>query len=602
MPTHRIRARPPLADAQTPVTVVTAADLVAGFLEDAAHYSGGHAPAVAFPRDEAQLASVMRDAAAVLPVGAQSSLTGGATPRGEVVLSLSKLSLIAEPGRGHITLQPGVTLTSLRDTLTTAGKAYPPVPTYEGATVGGIVSTNAAGASTFKYGTTRDWVRSLTVMLACGDLLDLERGQVRAADSRFEIETSAGMIIVPVPTYRMPDVPKCSAGYYASPEMDLVDLFIGSEGTLGVVTSVTLDILPHPPAVSLILVALDDEPRAIRVASRLRDASVHTRRARDRNGLDVVAIEHMDRRCLELLREEGADRRTGVTVLDTAGAVLLAQVALKRDTTAAQLHEEVGLAASADAPDTPIVRLCRLLDAEGLLESTELVAPGDHARAAQLLAFREAVPEAVHRLVGVAKRTVDDTIEKTAGDMIVPFSRFAESLSLFRDAFESRRLDYAISGRNVRPRAAGMPKMWGHISDANLHPNLLPRTADEVRLGRNAILACGREVIRLGGCPLAEHGVGRSPIKQALLRQLYGDTGIEQMRAVKRALDPAGKLAPGVLFPVTPGTNLLPPGTLGTPRHSSTCRRRRAFRMTDSELRVIAALAHIGLTSSPSTG
>ena len=540
MPTHRIRARPPLARTQTPVELVTATDLVAGFLEDAAHYQGGHALAVAFPRDEAQLASVLRRAATVLPVGAQSSLTGGATPRGEVVLSLSKLTVIAEPDPTHITVQPGVTLTSLRDTLTDAGKAYPPVPTFEGATVGGIVSTNAAGATTFKYGTTRDWVRGLTVMLACGELLDLERGQVRAADGRFEIETSDGTITVPVPTYRMPDVPKHSAGYHAAPDMDLIDLFIGSEGTLGVVTSVTLDILPRRPEVCLVLIALDNEPQAVGVASRLRDASVHTRRARERTGLDVVAIEHMDRRCLDLLREEGADRRTRVTVPETADVVLLAQIELPPGTTAAQVHQEVGRAASAETPDTPIVRLCRLLDADGLLETAELAAPDDRTRAAQLLAFREAVPEAVNRRVGIAKRTVDDTIEKTAGDMIVPYLRFADSLSLFRDAFESRGLDYAI---------------WGHISDANLHPNLLPRTAEDVRLGQDAILACGREIIRLGGCPLAEHGVGRNRTKQALLRQLYGDTGIEQMRAVKRALDPVGKLAPGVLFPVTRETS-----------------------------------------------
>ena len=456
-----------------------------------------------------------------------------------MVLSLSKLTRIAEPVPTHITLQLGVTLTRLRNTLRDAGKAYPPVPTFEGATVGGTVSTNAAGATTFKYGTTRDWVRGLTVMLTCAELLDLERGQVRAADGRFEIETADGTITVPVPTYQMPDVPKRSAGYHATPEMDLIDLFIGSEGTLGVVTSVALNILPRPPTICLVLVTLDDEPRAVRVASRLRDASVETRRARAPNGLDVVAIEHMDRRCLELLREDGVDQRTRVTVSDAAAVVLLAQVELQPGMTAAHVHQEIGLAASAEAPDTPIVRLCRLLDAEGLLEATELVAPGDCTRAAELLAFREAVPEAVNRRVGIAKRTVDDTIEKTAADMIVPYPRFADSLTLFRDAFESRGLDYAI---------------WGHISDANLHPNLLPRTVQEVRLGQDAILACGREIIRLGGCPLAEHGVGRNPTKQALLRQLYGDTGIEQMRAVKRALDPEGKLAPGVLFPATPET------------------------------------------------
>ena len=539
MPTHRIRARLPHASTEMPVELITATDQVAAFLEDAAHYPGGHAPAVVFPRDEAQLALVLQDAATVLPVGAQSSLTGGATPRGEVVLSLSKLTVIAEPASTHITVQPGVALTSLRDTLTDAGKAYPPVPTFEGATIGGIVSTNAAGATTFKYGTTRDWVRGLSVMLACGELLDLERGQVRAADGRFVIETSEGTFTVPVPTYRMPDVPKHSAGYHAAPEMDLIDLFVGSEGTLGIVTSVTLDILPRRPEICLILVTLDDETRAFRVATRLRDASVETRRTKARNGLDVVAVEHLDRRCLELLREEGADRRARLTVPETAGVVLLAQVELPPGTTAAQVYQEVSRAAAADAPDTPIVRLCRLLDAEGLLEATELAAPGDRTRAAELLAFREAVPEAVNRRVGIAKRTVDDTIEKTAADMIVPYPRFADSLNLFREAFESRGLDYAI---------------WGHISDANLHPNLLPRTADEVRLGQDAILGCGREIIRWGGCPLAEHGVGRNPTKQALLRQLYGDTGIEQMRAVKRALDPLGKLSPGVLFPVRPDT------------------------------------------------
>ena len=533
MTTHRIRSRPPQVTTLTPVEFVTATERLAGFLNDAAHYPGGHAPAVVFPRNEAQLASVLWDTSSVLPIGAQSSLTGGATPRGEVLLSLSKLSVPGEPTPNHITVQPGVTLTTLRHILETAGKAYPPVPTFEGATVGGIVSTNAAGAATFKYGTTRDWVRALTVMLACGEVLDLERGQVHAANGRFEIETSIGTIKVPVPTYRMPGVPKCSAGYHAEPEMDLIDLFIGSEGTLGIVTSVTLDIIGHRPDIGYALIALDNETQAVEIASCLRDMSIQTRRTKERAGLDVIAIEFMDRRCLELLREGETHRRTKFAVPETKGVVLLAQVELPSGTTTEQIYEEIGIASSAVAPDTPIVRLCRVLGDKGLLEATELVGPDDHLRSESLLALREAVPEAVNRWVGLARRTVDDTIEKTASDMIVPFPRFMESLNLFRDAFSSRGLDYAI---------------WGHISDAHLHPNLLPQAAEEVRLGQEAILACGREIIRMGGCPLAEHGVGRNPTKQALLRELYRETGIAQMRAVKNALDPTGKLAPGVLF------------------------------------------------------
>jgi D-lactate dehydrogenase (cytochrome) len=210
------------------------------------------------------------------------------------------------------------------------------------------------------------------------------------------------------------------------------------------------------------------------------------------------------------------------------------QLELAASTTAEATYDQVASALSASAPDTPLVRFCRLLDRFGVLDRTELVPPCDSRRAAQLLAFREAVPSGVNQRVGAAKRTVDDRIAKTAADMIVPFESFAAMMDVYRRGFESRGLDYAV---------------WGHASDGNVHPNVIPRTYQDVEAGREAIVEFGREVVRMGGSPLAEHGVGRNPVKQALLRELYGDQGIEQMRAVKRALDPAWKLAPGVIFP-----------------------------------------------------
>lgn len=537
MATNRIRTRPARPDPRVPSTPIPTTGDTAGFVEDAAHYPGGHAAAVAFPRDEAECAALVRGAARILPVGAQSSLTGGATPLGDLVLSTSRLNAVENLADTCVTVQPGVALTALREALDAAGRAYPPTPTFEGATVGGVVATNAAGAATFKYGTTRDWVRGLTVVLASGEVLDVERGQVQASHGRFVIDTARGPVAVPAPTYPLPDVPKRSAGYHAAPDLDLVDLFVGSEGTLGVVTSVTLDVLPRRPEVCVVLIVLDGEDRAAALAGRLRDASIETRRRADPAGLDVAAIEYLDRRSLDLLRADAAGRRRA-SVPDTAGAVLLLQVELPPGATADRVHEQIGLAASAAPPAGPVVDLCRLLAAEGLLDRTELAAPGETARAAELLALREAVPETVNRQVAVAKRRVDDAIEKVAADVIVPFSKLADCVRLFRTAFESRGLDHAV---------------WGHLSDANLHPNVLPRSADDVRAGKAAILACGRAVIRLGGCPLAEHGVGRNPTRQALLRLLLGYEGIEQMRAVKRALDPDDKLAPGVLFPAAAG-------------------------------------------------
>ena len=533
MPSHEIR---PTLPGGRPACAPVARD-ADGFLEDAAHYPGGRAAGVAQPGSDAEVAAVLRRARRVLPVGAQSSLTGGATPMGEVVVSTRRLNRIVAVGGGEATVQAGVPLAVLQEALARRDAYYPSVPTFDGAFAGGAAATNAAGAAAFKYGATRDRVRGLKVALADGGLLDLRRGERRAhPDGYFELHAGAGVRRIPVPTYRMPDVPKRSAGYFAAPEMDLVDLFVGSEGTLGVVTEVTFAVVTPRPAICLVWLPLPDEPAALALVAALRREAEATWRSRDPRGLNVAAIEMLDRRSLKLAREERAGRALDAPLPEDASAALLAQVELPRDALPAPdaAYVQIGEALAAGAPDTPLVRLCKLLAQAGALDRAEIALPGDRRRQEQLLAIRESAPEAVNRRVGAAQRDVDPRIRKTAADMIVPFPRFADSLRIFRRAFERRDLDCAI---------------WGHASDANVHPNVIPRNFRDVEAGQEAILECGRAIIDLGGCPLAEHGVGRNPIKQALLRQLYGDDGIEQMRRVKAALDPDGKLAPGVLFP-----------------------------------------------------
>ena len=208
----------------------------------------GLPPALHFPGVRRRLPPSSHRRPRVLPVGAQSSLTGGATPRGEVVLSTRALTAIGTPSTTRIRVGAGVPLNLLQRTLAAVGLYYPPVPTYDGAFVGGTIATNAAGAATFKHGSTRRWVEALTLVLANGDVLDVVRGETMASNAGwFEIESTTGELRrVPVPSYRMPDVPKLSAGYYARPGMDLIDLFIGAEGTLGIVLEATLKVVPRP--------------------------------------------------------------------------------------------------------------------------------------------------------------------------------------------------------------------------------------------------------------------------------------------------------------------------------------------------------------------
>lgn len=506
---------------------------VTAFLEDAAHYPGGHASGIAFPRTTGEVAAAVAGAAAVLPIGAQSSLTGGATPMGELILATPKMARVLEISPSHVTVEAGITVEAMQAALAADGAWFPPAPTFMGACAGGIVATNAAGAATFKYGSTRDWVEALTVVLADGSILDLRRGHQRARDGELAFETTRGRIRVPVPTYAMPDVAKRSAGYHAAPGMDAVDLFIGSEGTLGIVTQVTFRILRPAPAAALALIPCASEARALDLVTALGDASRETWRTGDPNGIDAAAIEHMDARAIGIVREDGADARHDVSFAPGTALALVVQLELAAAVTPEAAYEQIASALSDDEADSALRRFCRLLDGAGLLGVTELALPGDHRRAEQLLAVREAVPYGVNQRVGAAKRDVDSRIEKTAADMVVPLHRFGEMMDIYRRGFESRGLDYAV---------------WGHISDGNVHPNVIPRSYDDVVRGKEAILEFGREVARLGGCPLAEHGVGRNPVKQALLRQMYGDDGIEQMRAVKRALDPGWKLAPGVIF------------------------------------------------------
>src|SRR5207247_455225 len=126
-------------------------------------------------------AALVAEAARVLPIGAQSSLTGGATPRGDVVISTRALSRIDPPRDERVRVGAGVPLVELQRTLAARGLYYPPVPTFDGAFVGGTISTNAAGAATFKYGSARRWVEALRIVLADGSLLELTRGDVTAS-------------------------------------------------------------------------------------------------------------------------------------------------------------------------------------------------------------------------------------------------------------------------------------------------------------------------------------------------------------------------------------------------------------------------------------
>jgi D-lactate dehydrogenase (cytochrome) len=381
-------------------------------------------------------------------------------------------------------------------------------------------------------------VRAITVVLPGGDVLDVERG-VTTADSNgtFEIVLPERTVRLEIPTYRLPRVPKVSAGYFAAPGMDLIDLFIGSEGTLGVITEATLRVVASRPAVCLAFVPFNDRPTALGVVTRLRDAAAEAWRTADPHGPRCVG-HRAHGPAFPRLAQRGRRRppvwcsnssRCRDCALDYAGAAAWHDRCrrVRRDRPRARTG----------GARHRLTRFCRVLDEAGVLDAVEIAVPGDHARAAQLVALREEVPAAVNARVGRAKHDVDSRIAKTAADMIVPFESLETLMTLYDKEFERRGLDAAV---------------WGHISDGNLHPNVIPRSFADVESGKEAILAFGREVIRLGGRRSPNTASAGIRSNSNCWPRCTDVKGIDEMRAIKRALDPEWKMAPGVLFPQQP--------------------------------------------------
>ena len=202
-------------------------------INDASGFSGV-AEQVFSPRSEEEVASILTRAAAegipVTPMGALTGLAGGGVPQSGWGLSMTQFKRL-DISKGMARVGPGTLLRDVQSAAAASGQFYPPDPTENTSSLGGNVAANSSGSRSFKYGATRKYVRALRIAHLDGRIVEYRRGQ------RVDFD---------VPKIPIPRVTKLSAGYRLEPGMDYVDLFIGSEGTLGVVTEIELDLLPAP--------------------------------------------------------------------------------------------------------------------------------------------------------------------------------------------------------------------------------------------------------------------------------------------------------------------------------------------------------------------
>ena len=482
-------------------------DEIHSFLADASNLAGGHAARVLIPESTEEVAEALAEATrAGTPItiaGAGTGIVGGRVPFGGAVLSTHRLNRVKDIHRedagGRAFVEAGVVLADLQRAASAEGLLYPPDPTERSCFVGGTVATNASGARTFKYGPTRDYVRRLKVALATGDVLDLRRGEIRAdAAGRVHIPLARGRSIdAQLPSYNMPQTRKHAAGYFVAPRMDAVDLFIGSEGTLGVVTEIEVALLRQPEGVLAGVVFFRTEEDLL---GFVREARARSRDKSDE--LEASALEYFDAESLDFLRKR-------YTLIPSGAACAIF------------FEQEIEDASEESLLEAWLV----LLEKHGALVDDSWFGASVRDRE-QMREFRHQLPVMVNEWLARHGQ------RKVSTDVAVPDGALPSMLSFYKEGLGARsRLRYVI---------------FGHIGDNHVHVNILPRNTDEAAEARTLYAQFIRRGVELGGTISAEHGVGK--LKREYLRVLYGERHLREMAALKRAFDPACVLGRGNIF------------------------------------------------------
>ncbi|MCK5218142.1 FAD-binding oxidoreductase [bacterium] len=488
--------------------IKTDPSVITGYLEDASGFTQGHAERLVIPETESEIAEYLKQASpkkeSITIVGGRTGVTAGCIARGGTLLSLERLDTLHKielTGEGGwVTLGPAVRLETLISAAAQAGLIYGPDPTEKTGTLGGNASTNASGGRSFKYGATRKHVLALTAVLSTGEILRLERGRSRTSPDVLKFPLSSGRTLeCQRPMLPSLEVTKNAAGYFSAPNMDPIDLLIGMDGTLAVLTSLKLKLLSAPSGSFTLAVFFPDISSAIDCAAIIRRTALDSS---FRSSLAPASLEFMNQQALDLLRPEFPN------IPDLCQAVLL-------------IEQEY----SSGKQDEALTQWSEFLDQRGVSENMIWYAETE-PDVRRLQEFRHALPEAVNRLVR------QRNFPKVGTDMAVPEKAFPEMLNIYRRGLESLGLEYLI---------------FGHIGECHLHVNILPCQASEFQAAKDLYLQFAREAVARGGTVSAEHGIGK--IKHAFMEIMVGEPGLREMARVKRVFDPAGILNRGNIFP-----------------------------------------------------
>ena len=477
--------------------------------------------AIYYPETEKELADILVSTNSKITVsGAGTGITGSRVPiHGGIVVSTEKM-IVARPrnnckkisrkglageiciyfdeenGLAHVA--SGISLLELAATLP-PGWIYPPDPTETSASLGGTVATNASGARCFSFGPTRNWVQAIRIMLADGEVLDIKRGHTFAHDEILNFKSESGKSYsIKIPDYNMPDI-KNAAGLFSKPGMDLIDLFIGNEGILGIFTEITIRVhrMKDAPVSDIAFFASE------------KDAMAYADELRPMRGKGILAIEYMDSKSLKFLRNEHPE-----------------------------LKDEFQTAVFAATKSDNLDKISKIMAKHNALEDW---CAHTFANQRDLKEFRHALPDGINAYLKQHKSY------KLGTDFVVPVDKFPEMMENYRAAGEKFFSQFPREGMHYT--------IFGHIGDCHVHFNFITASDAERTVAKKLYLELARQAISLGGTISGEHGVGKKylPVNGKnipYLELMYGEAGLQEIARVKRALDPELRFNLGNMVPL----------------------------------------------------
>lgn len=485
------------------------------YLVDESRLSGNPVETIFFPETTSDVSAIMRDihkrGLSVCVSGARTGVVGGAVATNvDCVISLSGMNEILDFDNKSIRAQCGTTLDELNNYISEKMPEifYPVDPTETTSSIGGNVASNASGARTYYYGPTRNWVNAITVVLADGSVLDLKRGDVVADGRRFRIQLpNQPETTFEFPNHKYPKV-KNTAGFILTENMDAIDLFIGSEGILGIITEVELRLIEKPSNRLYTIIWAESEKQSVDLVADIRRSHI----------LNMLAIEYFSPEAIGILKQrrmfEGSTS-TIAKIPDDAIAAIFFDCVYKDDSELADISDELEI----------------ILNAQKLTLDNTWSGMND-SDLALMKQLRHILPETINMIIAERKKG-NPNIHKLSTDFAIPDGMLESMLNIYHQKLGNTGIEYVSCG---------------HIGDNHLHVNMLPKSEKELLLAHELYIELAMDAVRLGGTIAAEHGIGR--LKRHLMPIQYPPEMLDAMRELKNIFDPAGLLNPGVMLPI----------------------------------------------------